>query len=133
MYCFLTKHHVESLNTGTSPGIGTSGGQDLRRIHRRVALMTDHMIQSQPGTDEQPLGSISLSLSGGGGRAAGFHLGTLAYLDRVKLLKDVSILSSVSGGSHVAAKYALTLKTAPVDERSTIHFVDSIQSSSTTS
>ena len=78
--------------------------------------MTDHMIQSQPGTDEQPLGSISLSLSGGGGRAAGFHLGTLAYLDRVKLLKDVSILSSVSGGSHVAAKYALTLKTAPVDE-----------------
>ncbi len=67
-------------------------------------------------TDEQPLGSIALSLSGGGSRAAGFHMGTLAYLDRVNLLKDVSILSSVSGGSHVAAKYALTLKTAPADE-----------------
>ena len=67
--------------------------------------MNDQMTQRQiPGTDEQPLGSISLSLSGGGGRAAGFHLGTLAYLDRVKLLKDVSVLSSVSGGSHVAAK-----------------------------
>ena len=79
--------------------------------------MNDQMNQRQiPGTDEQPLGSISLSLSGGSGRAAGFHLGTLAYLDRVKLLKDVSVLSSVSGGSHVAAKYALTLKTAPADE-----------------
>ena len=67
-------------------------------------------------TDERPLGSIALSLSGGRGRAAGFHLGTLAYLNRVDLLKDVSILSSVSGGSLVAAKYALTLKTAPDDE-----------------
>ena len=67
-------------------------------------------------TDEQPLGKIAVSLSGGGTRAAGFHLGTLAYLDRVDLLKDVGILSSVSGGSAVAAKYALTLKRAPDDE-----------------
>ena len=67
-------------------------------------------------TDGHPLGSIALSLSGGGGRAAGYHLGTLAYLDRVDLLKDVSILSSVSGGSVIAAKYALTLKTAPEEE-----------------
>ena len=67
-------------------------------------------------TDNRPLGNIALSLSGGGGRAAGFHLGTLAYLDRVDLLKDVSILSSVSGGSVIAAKYALTLKTAPEQE-----------------
>ena len=67
-------------------------------------------------TDEHSLGSIGLSLSGGGGRAVGFHLGILAYLDRVDLLKDVSILSSVSGGSVIAAKYALTLKTAPEEE-----------------
>ena len=67
-------------------------------------------------TDELPFGSIALSLSGGGGRAAGYHLGTLAYLDRVDLLKDVSILSSVSGGSVIAAKYALTLKRAPEAE-----------------
>ena len=67
-------------------------------------------------TDKLPLGSIALSLSGGRGRAAGFHLDTLAYLNRVDLLKDVSILSSVSGGSIVAAKYALTLKTAPGGE-----------------
>ena len=79
--------------------------------------MNDEVIAGQMlETDEHPLGTIALSLSGGGGRAAGFHMGTLAYLDRVDLLKDVSILSSVSGGSHVAAKYALTLKTAPEEE-----------------
>ena len=73
-------------------------------------------VDQREETDERPLGKIALSLSGGGGRAAGFHMGALAYLDRVDLLKDVSILSSVSGGSHVAAKYALTLKTAPEEE-----------------
>ena len=78
--------------------------------------MNDQDTSEVVGTDERPLGNIALSLSGGGGRAAGFHLGTLAYLDRVDLLKDVAILSSVSGGSHVAAKYALTLKTAPEEE-----------------
>ena len=67
-------------------------------------------------TDERHLGNIALSLSGPGTRAIGYNLGTLAYLDRVDLLKDVSLLSSVSGGSMVAAKYALTLKTAPEDE-----------------
>ena len=67
-------------------------------------------------TDKRPLGKIALSLSGGGGRAAGFHLGTLAYLDHVDLLKDVSILSSVSGGSVIAAKYALTQRTAREEE-----------------
>lgn len=59
-----------------------------------------------------PFGPIALSLSGGGGRAAGFHLGTLSYLDRLDLLQDVRILSTVSGGSFVGASYALALKEA---------------------
>ena len=62
------------------------------------------------------LGPFALSLSGGGGRAAAFHLGTMSYLDRLDILKDVSILSSVSGGTFTAAKYALTLKQAPEGE-----------------
>ena len=73
-------------------------------------------IDQKEEIDGRPLGKIALSLSGGGGRAAGFHLGTLAYLDHVDLLKDVSILSSVSGGSVIAAKYALTQRTAPEEE-----------------
>ena len=79
--------------------------------------MNDQIIAGQMAeTDEHPLGNIALSLSSGGTRACGFHLGTLAYLDRVDLLKDVSVLSSVSAGNMIAAKYALTLKTAPEDE-----------------
>ena len=63
-----------------------------------------------------PLGPIAVSLSGGGARAAAFHLGTLSCLDSLDMLEDVSILSSVSGGTFTAAKYALTLKQAPEGE-----------------
>lgn len=64
----------------------------------------------------RPYGTIALSLSGGGSRAAAFHLGTLAYLARVKLLEDVAILSTVSGGSFVGATYALALARARAGE-----------------
>lgn len=55
-------------------------------------------------------GAIALTLSGGGTRAAGFHLGVLDGLHRVGLLEDVRIVSSASGGSFVNATYALALK-----------------------
>jgi len=53
--------------------------------------------------------SIGIALSGGGSRATCFHLGTLDYLQRVDLLPQVRILSSVSGGTFVGAKYALSM------------------------
>ncbi|MFP2925031.1 patatin-like phospholipase family protein [Pyxidicoccus sp. 3LG] len=46
-----------------------------------------------------PLGPLALSLSGGGYRAAAFHLGTLRFLDTVGLLPSVVGLSTVSGGT----------------------------------
>ena len=55
--------------------------------------------------------NLGLSLSGGGVRAVGFHLGTLDVLERLGLLEKVSILSTVSGGSLVGIGYALFLKT----------------------
>lgn len=53
------------------------------------------------------LGQISMGLSGGGTRAAGFHLGAFSYLNRVGLMQDVAIISSASGGSIVNATYAM--------------------------
>ena len=50
---------------------------------------------------------IGISLSGGGVRAVGFHLGLLETLERLQLLDKVVILSSVSGGSFVGTGYAL--------------------------
>jgi predicted acylesterase/phospholipase RssA len=60
----------------------------------------------------RPLGRIALSLSGGGYRAAAFHLGTLEVLERLGLLKDVEILSTVSGGTLAGLHYALSLARA---------------------
>jgi predicted acylesterase/phospholipase RssA len=62
-----------------------------------------------PATPEKPLGDIALSLSGGGYRAAGFHLGALGLLERVGLLGSVAALSTVSGGSIVGAAWVTSL------------------------
>lgn len=56
----------------------------------------------------RPLGLISMGLSGGGSRAAGFHLGVLWYLDHLDLLQDVAVMSSSSGGSLTNATYAMS-------------------------
>jgi len=50
---------------------------------------------------------IGLALSGGGYRAAAYHLGTLRALHKMGLLEKVDVISSVSGGSIIAAFYLL--------------------------
>lgn len=63
--------------------------------------------------DEGMFSHIALSLSGGGVRAVGFHLGTLDVLERMDLLRNVHILSTVSGGSLVGTSYALAAQEDP--------------------
>jgi NTE family protein len=50
---------------------------------------------------------FGLALSGGGYRAAAFHLGTLRALHRIGVLDKVDVISSVSGGSILSAFYVL--------------------------
>jgi NTE family protein len=50
---------------------------------------------------------IGLALSGGGYRAAAYHIGTLRALNRLGILDNIDVISSVSGGSITAAYYAL--------------------------
>ena len=62
-----------------------------------------------------PFEKIALSLSGGGYRAAAFHLGSMAYLDHAKfdgisLLENVKIISTVSGGTITGVFYAYRIK-----------------------
>ena len=52
---------------------------------------------------------LALCLSGGGYRAAAFHLGTLHYFDRVGLLGNLGALSTISGGSLLGGMYLLSL------------------------
>lgn len=55
---------------------------------------------------------LGLALSGGGFRASLFHLGVLRRLAELGLLRQVTQLSTVSGGSIVAALYYLHFKRA---------------------
>jgi len=56
------------------------------------------------------LGKVGLALSGGGFRASFYHLGVLARLAELDVLRNVDVLSCVSGGSIVGACYWLMLR-----------------------
>ena len=53
---------------------------------------------------------LGLALSGGGFRSALFHVGVLARLAELDLLRKVDVISSVSCGSIIAAYYYLKVK-----------------------
>jgi predicted acylesterase/phospholipase RssA len=53
---------------------------------------------------------VGLALSGGGFRASLFHIGVLARLAELDLLRHVEVLSCVSGGSILGAAYYLRLR-----------------------
>ncbi len=55
-------------------------------------------------------GKVGLALSGGGFRASLFHLGVLARLAEMDVLRTVETLSTVSGGSIVGAHYYLEVQ-----------------------
>jgi len=57
------------------------------------------------------VGKVGLALSGGGFRASFYHLGVLARLAELNVLRHIEVLSCVSGGSIVGACYWLALRT----------------------
>lgn len=56
------------------------------------------------------VGKLGLALSGGGFRASLFHIGVLARLAELDVLRHVEVISCVSGGSIIGAYYYLALK-----------------------
>src|SRR5581483_8251225 len=55
-------------------------------------------------------GKVGLALSGGGFRASLFHIGVLARLAELDILRHIEVLSCVSGGSIVGACYYLEVR-----------------------
>ena len=53
---------------------------------------------------------LGLALSGGGFRASFFHIGALARLAELELLRYVEVISTVSGGSIVGVLHYLHVK-----------------------
>ncbi|HEX5870132.1 MAG TPA: patatin-like phospholipase family protein [Longimicrobium sp.] len=66
-------------------------------------------VDTAPFDPQRPLGNLALSLSGGGYRAAAFHLGTMRLMDRVGLLPSVVGLSTVSGGTICGMAWVVSL------------------------
>jgi len=62
------------------------------------------------------LDGIGLALSGGGYKAAAYHLGALIRLNELGVLKRISRISSVSGGSIAAGFLGLTWKSLIFDD-----------------
>lgn len=70
----------------------------------------------QKKTAKKP--KIGLALSGGGFRAAIFHLGVIRRLEELGIMPKVDVISSVSGGSIVAAYYVSEMERRLRAERS---------------
>src|SRR5512146_2925253 len=76
---------------------------------------------------------IGLALSGGGFRAAFFHVGVLARLAELEILPKVEVISAVSGGSIVGATYYLLLKrrldeaTEPIGQAAYVEIVKELE------
>jgi len=70
------------------------------------------MIAVSPVPIERPRHGIALCLSGGGFRAALFHLGALRRLHELGILRRLTWLSSVSGGSILAGHLATCMARA---------------------
>lgn len=75
------------------------------------ALDISNKATRHTNTDEiKEEGKLGLALSGGGFRSAFFHIGVLAAMAEKDELKNVEIISCVSGGSIIGAFYYLKLK-----------------------
>ena len=79
-----------------------------------VPAIRDYFEALLPGAAAAPrsvvIGKVGLALSGGGFRASLYHLGVLARLAELNVLRHIDVLSCVSGGSIVGACYWLALR-----------------------
>jgi predicted acylesterase/phospholipase RssA len=82
------------------------------RVDNKAAT---EMLKGLIGGNEESLrrtlvGKFGLALSGGGFRASLFHIGVLARLAELDVLRSVEVLSCVSGGSIIGAHYYLEVR-----------------------
>src|SRR5205807_4330917 len=64
-------------------------------------------LPSMQATNPNATSKIGLALSGGGFRATLFHLGVVAAFRQLRKLRDVGVVSCVSGGSIIGAHVVL--------------------------
>lgn len=92
---------------GVDPPKRGQGEADWHPAWRALAALVG---EDTPRVLDCHRGKVGLALSGGGFRASLFHLGVLARLAEMDVLRSVEVLSTVSGGSIVGAHYYLALR-----------------------
>jgi predicted acylesterase/phospholipase RssA len=107
---WMYKTTVEQLVQLTQAQLGDGDPERVSRSAQWSALT--RLLGNERASAAQTLfsGKVGLALSGGGFRASLYHLGVLARLAELDLLRHVEVLSCVSGGSIVGAHYYLELR-----------------------
>jgi len=99
-----------------SPSTPTTGKNQEAKSEGEALLPEREMLREEAlsfarrraalGLGSSATDGIGVCFSGGGVRAASFDCGILWKLAELKLLKDVDVLSAVSGGGYAASSYA---------------------------
>lgn len=103
--------HIQSSDRGTAEDLAQSAaGSVLEALGTRDEEGQQRVGRRYVAARTAFIGKVGLSLSGGGFRASLFHIGVLARLAELDVLRHVEVLSCVSGGSILGAYYYLELK-----------------------
>ncbi len=99
-----TARQLAALAVVRAEGRGEDPGPEVAELLGHIAQCSHHRYPVSLR------GTFGLAFSGGGFRASLFHLGVLARLAELDVLRYVAVLSCVSGGSIVGAHYYLALQ-----------------------
>ena len=100
---------LENRREGDTPPEGRRLHTDVRDSSlAKTPIMTANNEETTTGGGRRF--KIGLALSGGGFRASIFHLGVIRRLEELGIMKDVDVISSVSGGSIIAAYYVCEME-----------------------
>ncbi len=83
---------------------------------RGEAVLREFLGNSEAALTSVVQGRIGVAMSGGGFRASLYHIGVLAKLAELDLLRHVEYLSCVSGGSIIGAAYYLGVRSLLQDK-----------------
>jgi predicted acylesterase/phospholipase RssA len=82
----------------------------LKIPERARDVLRNFLGQNAAAMDSAVRGKVGVALSGGGFRASLYHIGVLAKLAELDLLRHVEYLSCVSGGSIIGAHFYLEVR-----------------------
>ncbi len=92
--------------------LGLEGTKSVDSFSESTAgrVLLTFLGDSVAGLRSAYVGKVGLALSGGGFRASLFHIGVLARLAELDQLRQIEVISCVSGGSIIGAYYYLELR-----------------------